>query len=47
MRPRIYEKTDIPLVIKENYNHLKVTKKQKLLKLLQEFEQLFAGTLGE
>ena len=47
IRPQIYGKVDIPLVIKDNCNHPKVTTKQKLLELLQEFEQIFDGTLGE
>ena len=41
------EKADITAIIQENCNHLEVTKQQKLLKLLQEFEELFDGTLGE
>ena len=29
------------------FNHLSATQKDKLLKLLQEFEELFEGTLGD
>ena len=42
-----YERADLPLIIQETRNHLKVTKTQKLPKLLQEFEEFFDGTLGE
>ena len=42
-----YEKADNPAIIEENCTHLKDTEQQQLLRLLQEFEELFDGTLGE
>ena len=43
-----YEKANLRAVTKEEYlNHLSATKKDKLLKLLQEFEELFDETLDE
>ena len=41
-----YEKADLR-AITENCTHLSETDKQKLLELLQEFEELFDGTLGD
>ena len=41
-----YEKADLPNVINENYSHLSSENKAKLLRLLQKFEELFDGTLG-
>ena len=42
-----YEKADLPKIVAENCNHLKVAKKEMLLQLLVYFEQLFDGTLGD
>ncbi len=41
-----YEKVDLR-AITENCTHLSDPDKQKLLELLQEFEELFDGTLGD
>ena len=37
---------DIPAIMQENFNHLKVTGQQKLLELIKYFEELFDGTSG-
>ena len=43
-----YEKANLRAITKEEcLNHLSATEKDKLLKLLQEFEELFDGTLGD
>ena len=42
-----YEKTDLPKVIHENCNYLSYSEKAKLLKLLQKYEELFDGILGD
>ena len=43
-----YEKANLRAITKEDcLNHLSATEKDKLLKLLQEFEELFDGTLGD
>ena len=42
-----YEPADLPKVVNDNCPHLNRADKQKLLKLLQDFEQLFDGTLGD
>jgi hypothetical protein len=43
-----YEKANLRAITKEEcLNHLSATEKHKLLKLLQEFEELFEGTLGD
>ena len=42
-----YEKTDLPQVVQDNCTHLYVTQQRHLLKLLQDFEELFDGTLGD
>ena len=43
-----YEKANLRAITKEEcLNHLSATEKNKLLKLLQEFEELFDGTLGD
>ena len=41
-----YEKADLPAVIEEHCSHLKTYQKKSLLKLLQQHEELFDGTLG-
>ena len=41
-----YEKANLRAITKEEFlNHLSATEQNKLLKLLQEFEELFDGTL--
>ena len=43
-----YEKANLRAITEEDcLNHLSATEKNKLLKLLQEFEELFDGTLGD
>ena len=42
-----YEKAGLPKVICENCDHLSSSGKAKLLKLLQKYEELFDGTLGD
>jgi hypothetical protein len=43
-----YEKANLRAITKEEcLNHLSTAEKNKLLKLLQEFEKLFDGTLGD
>ena len=41
-----YEKADLPKVV-DACDHLSGTKKESLLQLLQRFESLFDGTLGD
>ena len=43
-----YEKANLKAITKEEcLNHLSATERNKLLKLLQESEELFNGTLGD
>ncbi len=43
-----YEKANLRAITEQDcLNHLSATEKNKLLKLLQEFEELFDGTLGD
>ena len=42
-----YDKADLPAVVKENCSHLTSADQMQLLQLLQKFEQLFDGTLGD
>ena len=42
-----YAAAELPKVVDENCSHLSSTDKEKLLELLQEFEELFDGTLGD
>jgi hypothetical protein len=43
-----YEKANLRAITEEDcLNHLSATERDKLLKLLQEFEELFDGTLGD
>ena len=42
-----YEKADLPKVVEDNCAHLTSSQRGKLLKLLEEFEELFDGTLGD
>ena len=41
-----YEKADLHKVMENQYQHLTMTQRNELLKLLQKFEELFDGTLG-
>ena len=42
-----YEKADLPAVVKQNCSHLTSADQMQLLHLLQKYEQLFDGTLGD
>jgi len=42
-----YEKADLPKVIRENCSHLSSVQRANLLKLLQKYEELFDGSLGD
>ena len=42
-----YEKADLPTVVEENCSHLTDSERSTLLVLLQKYEELFDGTLGE
>ena len=42
-----YEKADLPAVVNDTCSHLSSADKQELLELLQKYETLFDGTLGE
>jgi len=42
-----YEKADLPAVVKQNCSHLSSADQMQLLHLLQKYEQLFDGTLGD
>ena len=43
-----YEKANLRAITEEDcLNHLSATEKDKLLKLLQDFEELFHGILGD
>ena len=41
-----YEKVDLPKVMETQCQHLTMTQRNDLLRLLQKFEKLFDGTLG-
>ena len=41
-----YKKTDLHKVMENQCQHLTMTQRNELLKLLQKFEELFYGTLG-
>ena len=41
-----YEKADIPAVIEENCTHLDVNQRMQLVELLENYKELFDGTLG-
>ena len=41
-----YEKADLHKVMENQFQHLTMTKRNELLKLLQKLEELFGGTLG-
>ena len=42
-----YKKADIQAIVKDNCSHLTANQKAMLLKVLQKFEPLFDGTLGD
>ena len=42
-----YEKADLNAVMADNCKHLSISDQEKLLKLLNKFEDLFYGTLGD
>jgi len=42
-----YEKADLPSVVESSCPHLSLHQRRQLLTLLEEFEDLFDGTLGE
>ena len=42
-----YEQADLPKIAQEQCTHLTNEEKSALLKLLQEFQDLFGGTLGD
>ena len=42
-----YKKADLPEVVRENCSHLDISQKNKLLRLLLNYEELFDGTLGD
>ena len=42
-----YEKEDLHKVVQENCRHLSVAQRNKMLRLLLEFEELFDDTLGD
>ena len=41
-----YEKADLHKVMETQCQHLTVTQRNELIKLLQKFKELFDGTLG-
>jgi hypothetical protein len=43
----MYEKADLPAIIRENCSHLTASNREKLLSVLLKIELLFNGTLGE
>jgi hypothetical protein len=42
-----YQKTDLPLIIRDACKHLSTDQQKKLLQLLKKYELLFDGTLGD
>ena len=42
-----YKKANLPEVVKNNCKHLNAAEREELLKLLQKYEELFDGTLGD
>ena len=42
-----YEKADLPKIVADNCSHLSNSQQKKLLRLLEEYEILFDGTLGD
>ncbi len=43
----MYEKADIPAIVRENCSHLKASDREKLLLVLLKFELLFNSTLSD
>jgi len=42
-----YEKADLPVIVEENCQYIISAERTELLRLLQKYEQLFDGTLGD
>ena len=42
-----YEKANLPKIVQDNCTHLTLDKRNKLLRLLLSYENLFDGTLGD
>jgi hypothetical protein len=42
-----YEKADLPAILRENFSHLRVFDREKLLSVLLKLKLLFNGTLGD
>ena len=42
-----YEQADLRAIVNDNCTHLSSPEQAKLLELLQDFEELFNGTLGD
>eukprot|EP00804_Cyclotella_cryptica_P012250 CCRYP_013851-RA/>CCRYP_013851-RA protein AED:0.37 eAED:0.40 QI:0/0/0/1/1/1/2/0/472 len=42
-----YEKADLRAIVRDNCTHLSGPEQERLLELLQEFEELFSGKLGD
>ncbi len=42
-----YQKADLQLIVGNNCKHLSTDQQKKLLQLLQKYESLFDGTLGD
>ena len=42
-----YEKADLPSIVEKQGKHLTTIQRNKLLRLLHKYEELFDGTLGD
>ena len=42
-----YEKADLPKIVEETCEHIDESERQELLELLQKYEEMFDGTLGD
>ena len=42
-----YQKADLQSIVEDKCNHLSANQQKKLLQLLQKYESLFDGTLGD
>ncbi len=42
-----YQKTDLQSIVRDNCKHLSANQQKKLLQLLNKYESLFGGTLGD
>jgi hypothetical protein len=42
-----YDKTDLPVIVRDNCSHLQPSHREKLLSLLLKYKTLFDGTLGD